>query len=123
MREIKFRCLSDWKWEYATLDELCKNLWFDYGTPSNVIAFADWEHKTQYTWLKDKNWKDVYEWDVFDMWIIQFSEGRFNGCYIAHTTSEKWWDYSDEWEDGMADYVSKNEIKGNIYEHPHLLTK
>ncbi len=119
----KYRCLSDWEWEYATLDELCSNLWFDYGTPSNVIAFSDWEHKTKWTWLLDKNWKEIYEGDIVSQWRMEstsfapdkrqvcFSDARFflNG-YFEENISER-----------MKNGFWKLEVIWNIYENPNLL--
>ncbi len=76
----------------------------------------------QYTGLKDAKGVEIYEGDIFDMGVVIFDRGCFNGCYIESRNNEKGWDYSDAWEDGLYSYASKHEVKGNIYENPELLT-
>ncbi len=119
-RTIKFKVWDKYK-NYFNSDYAINGTLVWWACEQSVIQEKEHLVFLQFTGLLDKNWKEIYEWDIFDMWVIQFSEGCFNGCYIAHTTSDKWWDYSDEWEDGIADYVSKNEVKWNIYENPELL--
>lgn len=75
----------------------------------------------QYTGLKDSKGVEIYEGDIFDKGIVVFSNGCFNGCYTCGTTSKKGWDYSDEWEDGLAEYARKNKVIGNIYQNPELI--
>lgn len=77
----------------------------------------------QYTGLHDKNGKEIYKGDIFDMGVIGFDRGCFNGFYTESRSDDKGWDYSDSWEDGMYHYVLQNEIIGNIYENPDLLNK
>lgn len=75
----------------------------------------------QWTGLYDRNGVKIFEGDIFDMGVIIFSRGCFNGCYISGSTNVRGWDYSDDWEDGLYSHARDNEIIGNIYESPELL--
>ena len=75
----------------------------------------------QFTGLLDRDGKEIYEGDIFDMGVVLFDRGCFNGCYTESRNNEQGWDYSDSWEDGLYNYASKNAVKGNIYETPELL--
>ena len=119
-REIKFRVRNK-----DTGEWLCRNgadLWVILSLFSSHPegSAGSWEFY-EYTGLKDKNGKEIYEGDIFDMGVVIFSQGCFNGCYISSSTKKEGWEYSDDWEDGLADYASKHEVKGNIYENPELL--
>jgi uncharacterized phage protein (TIGR01671 family) len=113
MREIKFRAWDkETKKIYIvnslTLDFHYCDLW-DGNLNSEGIA-RNWDEVElmQYTGLKDKNGKEIYEGDIvkykdkltLDEHIIEFENGRFG--------------YP------MADYKFY-EVIGNIYESPELL--
>ena len=110
MRELNFRAWNKTR------------LWMD-----NVWAI-DWEHELlcfskhnqdfmkhcilmQSTGLKDKNGVEIYEGDIvdygaFDLSVIKFEDGIF-------------WARLGQYPINVVH--SDIEVKGNIYEHPHLL--
>lgn len=118
MREIKFRAKSgkDGEWEY-----------FDFNSESEVRELSYRIQKGwtvglgQYTGLKDKNGKEIYEGDIVkNAWphpyFIEYSKD-----WGAYMTVEK-----HGLNDSQAeyDYLSNRkdvEIIGNIYENPELL--
>ena len=68
----------------------------------------------QYTGLKDKNWKEIYEGDIFKkdntIWDIRWNKDSM--CYNMY--------YSYMW-DNFIDFLINFEIIWNIYENPNLL--
>ena len=71
MREIKFRALwtdgyCEPKWVYGYLTERDRNILIDPGGEEDAfIIITKHENSVgQYTGLKDKNGKEIYEWDV-----------------------------------------------------------
>lgn len=111
MREYKFRCQHcDGKWYYFKVGELL------------LQAASKDETLGQFTGLKDKNGKEIYEGDF----ILAEYEGsthegnnkilkvEWNNYFCAYRVSLENrgdWDYLYEWNE-----VSK--IIGNIYENP-----
>lgn len=122
MREIKFRAwdkkckqwanlnqLSDWKTCEVTAVVGMGNDTYPYQT---FIVRSDERFEImQYTGIKDKNWKDVYEGDVVQDW-----EGIKRGRVV----------WNDEWAcfETTARFIEMNEemeVIGNIYENPGLI--
>ena len=119
MREIKFRV-----W-HKRLEEMLKpNQWNSYGPKINYGVIESDDHEImQYTGLKDKNGKEIYEGDV----VIQpkwFSVGQ----YLPATGEVKYLgvrftvDCIGQWKGAHAELNGNSEVIGNIYENPELLT-
>lgn len=142
MREIKFRV-----WETKIVADKIKPF-MDY-RPENlysVEALLKHPHLMQYTGLKDKNGKEIYEGD-----IIQVTNKNYNDplarcvilykvCYSDNHTNERvkagFWTKILVIKEQTGSYKnmgSRNvqneqdwylcEIVGNIYENPELLEK
>ena len=121
MKEIKFRAWDKeekkiylvYKWALANHDSGAIKLLKNNGYPEKV----EWQslgsvELMQYTGLKDKNDKEIYEGDIvrygeeeFDIAPIVFSGGAF--CIKIFT---------------LYSYLLHVEIIGNVYENPELLT-
>ncbi len=125
MREIKFRALSkNGKWAYATLQELVAGVEF-VDNPDELISFIrainDGAEPNEYTGLKDKNGKEIYEGDVLAfgdiMGKVYFDEGCFRQEVQYRNPKEG--QRRDVFGSHIVDV--RSEIIGNIYQTPSLL--
>lgn len=116
MREIKFRNMvyreqcKDWVTYFYTLEDLVEN--------SDMDVFENvWE---QYTGLKDKNGKEIYEGDVVSYTTCYYGKERKRTKAIqwAEWTSD---DFGMPYNVGFFDVDSSMEVIGNIHENPELL--
>ncbi len=118
MREIKFRVWDKEKERLLLVDI--------EGMDSGSMNVKDWDDVIypfdeddcilmQYTGLKDKNGKEIYEGDIITIYEgeimaeVKFKNGAF--CYF----------YDNEHD--FTDFGNDAEIIGNIYENPELLEK
>lgn len=106
MRDIRFRA---WDWRVFL--------------PKTALISFDWNWQlnkdliiTQYTWLNDKLWNPIYEWDVV---IDRFSNKK---------TIIKWTPDTYDWDSiycsgYFTESYSKDDIEiiWNIYENPELI--
>jgi uncharacterized phage protein (TIGR01671 family) len=161
MREIKFRAWDkekkkmcnvvtmtsgcdgkEWGW-FVTMgcwrDVVPEDAAF-YGDP-NIKAIAD-QYKLnpsdhilmQYTGLKDKNGKEIYEGDIvkdilYGMGIIKIGEYEnmdgeyYPEIYGPFVQFRKKNCADDTQQQGLLQRREDEEVLGNIYEHPELLDK
>lgn len=137
MREIKFRCWQVFdedeegnpKWQMIGADEL---VFINYEPLRDLLKNdPDSEIFMQYTGLKDKNGKEIYEGDIVEMkieraeyegqdedeWKVWYEKGKVefsSGCFWINTNGHSincHFHYND----------SHREVIGNIYENPELL--
>lgn len=134
MREIKFRA-----WNLKDFDYIDISDWIsEY--ESRVLQENP---VTQFTWLLDKNWKQIFEWDIIKVSIWTKANPKFFNKEISYFEeygiyAMKWqenWRKQDEtipfWKSWSSTtyspylltkyWTSKLEIIWNIYENPELI--
>ncbi|EAE2052404.1 TPA: YopX family protein [Listeria monocytogenes] len=129
MREIEFRGkrIDNREWIYGNLmqfEDSATFIFADERKGASTLTYAHFiinnmhaiDEKTidQYTSLKDKNGKKIFEGDI--CWeehnecygVVKFEEGKF--LYVWENIAEDLWEVADSIE-----------IYGNIHENPELL--
>lgn len=117
MREIKFRIWDreDTVMRYFTLDEMLERRLGNYYGSFDLKVLR--EEKMQYTGLKDKNGKEIYEGD-----ILKRSEYLFADKY-RDVFKKVWYSDESEWMVGnsmLSLVYAECEVIGNTYEIKEL---
>lgn len=132
MREIKFRF-----WYTGYLGEGKMVYWLEDDLNLNAYM-KNSEDCMQYTGLKDKSGKEIYEEDIvreefpagWREYEVKFGEFDNGEEYEGHESAIGWYleltrgskGFEDDWKiENMLGYNHKLEVIGNIYENPELL--
>lgn len=112
-REIKFRA-----WDKKS-KRMVNDLGFAlvYEKLKRAIGMFNWDDivPMQYTGLKDRNGREIWEGDIM----------RWNDYCVKVIWGNSRWEFEaangDHMVESFSGFADEYEVIGNIYEHPHLL--
>lgn len=116
MRTIKFRVWAKWKMEYQDAMKFFVLPWKE--KPNN---WGNIEDIMQFTWLTDKNGKEIWEWDIVtSLWTTFIVEYDWDWFYAVN-----WDEYASlnsyTWLDDPYD-IDDAKVIWNIYENTEILS-
>lgn len=137
MREIKFRIWNDHSkvmfmpYRYKN-GQLLLRMWDGMivdvyeGVKREQLVEGDRDHllPLQFTGLKDKNGKEIYEGDILQS---EYNSHEKNSCHPVVWRNGEWAvdhqvnDCCKPWRGNLNGHHSSEEVIGNIYENPELL--
>lgn len=125
MREIKFRAWDSIRkkmleWQKSDETDPDEDEW--YGATWNLLYILTERHKKvgrvlmQYTGLKDKNGREIYEGDIWrskddETYSVEYKDSGFYPFTVPALGGYEW----------DTEIASEGEVIGNIYENPELL--
>lgn len=102
--------------------------WWDFiNQVKEKFPRYDFIARRQFTWLKDKNGKEIYEGDVIRWFshISTYSDGRKENEYHYYRMEVMDWEIRDDGNYIIGFYKPEKlhiyEVVWNIYENPELL--
>lgn len=118
-REIKFRAWNKTKekryFDDRIMEQKYKDSWYmTYFSIHDVNIPEDNYIIMQYTWLKDKNWVEVYEWDLLKY--------KWNNL-VREVDMVKWCWSIVHWKNiyKLFEYWLEYEVIWNIYQNKDLI--
>jgi len=82
---------------------------------------VDTEKLMQYTWLKDKEWKDIYEWDII-MYNMSWQNPKTKvKAIVPYMLEPVYWELPFHWFSELQSDAKSIEVIWNIFENPELI--
>ena len=114
MREVKFRGKNKKGWHCGLLTRMFGQYAIVNPNDENNIQLVDEKSIGQYTGVKDRQGKEIYEGDVFEIQTDGFLIEKDEVYYTCRGT----WDCASYLLGGLNE---EGIVIGNIYENPELL--